>query len=509
MTPAPSTPWLTDLFRRLTLTALIACVALSLAQLIQAIVPSWNVWLFVGGAVFIALETPVALHFLRTHHLVGLEYLRFRAAEYALFFVGFKLIYLLTLPFATLPAELQNWFRDPRTFLDAQTIVNTLAVILFSFALTDTYNDLETLGEPPTPRELVTPRERLVSRFFWGGGLILITSGLARIPLTTLFDARRPTIPGLVVNVLLYFVLGFLLLGHIQLDALMRQWLTRGLAVSENLPARWTRYTLAFLGLAALAALLIPTRYAFDPLTIVSTIFYTLTAVLLLLIWFMILPINYLISRLLGQPTQPLAPPPVPTPPPSPTAEQLTATGLDFLGSIIFWVIVGSMLMYLLVSFFRDRPEIAQALKQLQVFQLLRRWWSAFRHRLSGLAEAVNLPSLRQIFEQFLARRAPTPFNFFRLNAASPREQVLFYYLSLIRRAREGGFPRRPAQTPTEYAPTLDQHLPESHPEIEALTAAFNEARYSAHPVEPPRLTAVRAAWAQLRAALRQRPPEK
>jgi hypothetical protein len=117
----------------------------------------------------------------------------------------------------------------------------------------------------------------------------------------------------------------------------------------------------------------------------------------------------------------------------------------------------------------------------------------------------IRLPSLRQLLEQLFQRRGPEPFNFFRLGATSSREQILFYYLSLVRRAREGGFPRRPAQTPAEYTPTLNQHLPESRADIEALTAAFLEARYSAHPVEKSRVARVHAAWQRLRAALQQR----
>ena len=38
----------------------------------------------------------------------------------------------------------------------------------------------------------------------------------------------------------------------------------------------------------------------------------------------------------------------------------------------------------------------------------------------------------------------------------------MFYYLSLLRRARERGFGRRPPQTPHEYEPVLEQRLPEA-----------------------------------------------
>jgi uncharacterized protein (UPF0548 family) len=81
---------------------------------------------------------------------------------------------------------------------------------------------------------------------------------------------------------------------------------------------------------------------------------------------------------------------------------------------------------------------------------------------------------------------------------------VIRYYLSLIRRAESQGLPRRPSQTPDEYARALDERVPDAHPDLTALTASFVEARYSRHEVTPSESGQARGHWERLRDALRQ-----
>jgi hypothetical protein len=47
----------------------------------------------------------------------------------------------------------------------------------------------------------------------------------------------------------------------------------------------------------------------------------------------------------------------------------------------------------------------------------------------------------------------------------------------------------------------LENHLPEASPELQALTAAFEETRYSAHPVGADEAQAARTLWQRVRAA--------
>ena len=144
-----------------------------------------------------------------------------------------------------------------------------------------------------------------------------------------------------------------------------------------------------------------------------------------------------------------------------------------------------------------------RAWREFTPLRRLRQLWAALSHWLSGLAAAVQaLPVAAWLREQLRARPTLPPLGFFRLVGATPREQVQYYYLSLLRRAGDYGFGRKPAQTPAEYTPTLAANLTDNTPEVQALTDAFIETRYSAHPVPAEQVQQVRSAWGRLRAAL-------
>ncbi|HEX6506904.1 MAG TPA: DUF4129 domain-containing protein, partial [Chloroflexota bacterium] len=91
-----------------------------------------------------------------------------------------------------------------------------------------------------------------------------------------------------------------------------------------------------------------------------------------------------------------------------------------------------------------------------------------------------------------------------RIGSLSPREQVLFYYLSVVRRAHRRGIERRGAQTPYEFSSDLAPRLAESEGDMQALTAAFVQARYSRHELPEDEVSRVRTSWQRVKDALRQ-----
>lgn len=85
------------------------------------------------------------------------------------------------------------------------------------------------------------------------------------------------------------------------------------------------------------------------------------------------------------------------------------------------------------------------------------------------------------------------------------RQKVSFFYQAMIRRSGEKGLPRRNSQTPYEYASTLDTALPEAEDDINTLTSAFIEARYSPRPVQSEQVNLVKSTWERLRKRLDRR----
>jgi hypothetical protein len=164
----------------------------------------------------------------------------------------------------------------------------------------------------------------------------------------------------------------------------------------------------------------------------------------------------------------------------------------------------GLMVVYVARTYLLDHPEILSALATLGPVRALHRFLTALWRRLIGLAETVNERFPRRLSSRRAsARLDKEPFHFFRLGALAPRERILYYYLSILRRAGRQGFPRRRSQTPHEYDAALGPHLPQAQQEMASLTQAFVEARYSLHLVNRKQEKQARTRWQQVKAALR------
>ena len=503
--------WVEHTFRPLAVSAMVGCIALSLVSLVRLFVPAWNGAYLVTGCVLAALEAGYSYRLIRTRPLRGDDVVRFRAFEMATFFILLKIGSYVGEPWAGVLADVQTWPRRLWNILDPETVVAFILTLLSWRASTRTTRDLERIGEPPEhDRYYVPPIESLTRRFFWGGGGLLITAGITRIGVAALLDLRRPSVPGLVLNVLVYYLLGLAMLGQVQFTRLRTQWQAQQIRVADELTGRWVRYSLALVGLAALVAFLLPTGYTVGLLDVVGTVigfisyavtllFAILSFILGLLLWPLI--------RLLGieHSRRPAAPPLLEPPQAAPGGVAGATPGwFEVLRSLLFWTATLGIVFYVMRSYLRDRPELLQALTSLGPMRALRDFLAGLWRRLRGLAQAVN----ERIPRRLSLRRgrggpAEKPFRFFRLGALSPRQRVLYYYLSVLRRAGRQGFPRGRAQTPREYDATLRPHLPEVQQEMSRLTEDFVEARYSRHPVDRQREQEIRARWRQVKVALR------
>ncbi|MGC9358028.1 MAG: DUF4129 domain-containing protein, partial [Anaerolineae bacterium] len=97
------------------------------------------------------------------------------------------------------------------------------------------------------------------------------------------------------------------------------------------------------------------------------------------------------------------------------------------------------------------------------------------------------------------------PLSFLRRRAETPRERIFREYDRTLTYAGEEGVPRRAPQTPKEYELTLIPEVPEVNTEVNELTLAFIEARYSDHPVEDGDATRAREDVRRIEEALRAR----
>lgn len=497
--------WLTDVLRPAGMAIMAGCLALSVAEMLHALFPFWNVAWTVAGSVLAALEAHLSYRVLHARPMFMTDRWRMRVIEAAFLFVLIKLGGLLSLPPAAILTELQSWAGSPANILDPQTLVNFLLAILILFAVTDTLADLDELSDPEWTLSPISPRERVAERFFWGGLLVLIAAGVARIGLSEMINLERGPVTGLVLNVLIYFVVGLGLLGQVTFVHLSAVWQGEGAQVADTLAGRWVRHTLLFLLIVALVAFALPTVYGLGLLGLVGTVLTLIAFVIYVILWLLVSLIVALLAQFLPiLPLPPIAPPVPPnfSQPEAAAPPGFDLTWLELLRTVLFWTIVVAMVGYIIYAYLRERPELVKALKNSRLLRLLQRVWQALRQQMGYLAEAVRETLSLERLRQLLGRVPLPPMKFFKLGGASPREQIFYYYLSTLRRAAQLGFPRQPAQTPREYAPVLEAQLTQAQADVHELTEAFVNARYSAPPVEPAQARGTRAAWERVRAAL-------
>jgi hypothetical protein len=340
--------------------------------------------------------------------------------------------------------------------------------------------------------------------------VLLIVAGITRLGLAALLDLRRPSVPGMVLNVLVYFLLGLAMLGQAQFISLHTRWEMQRMKIADRLASRWVRYSLATIGLAALVAFLLPTGYTVGLLEVGAAIidilvyvFTLLGTILSLILTLLLTPLFLLLGMDRPTPRTDLPSLDLRQTETSPAGGGAPAW-FEVLRSLLFWAAALGMVLYVVRTYLHDRPELLKALASLGPIRALRDFLIAIWRRLVGFAGGVRERLPRRLsLRRPRSEPAGTRFRFFRLGALSPRERILYYYLSILQRAGQRGFPRQQAQTPHEYDAALGPHLPEAQQEMGQLTQAFVEARYSRHAIDREQDQQVQTVWKKVRAALR------
>jgi hypothetical protein len=255
-------PWLENLFRPLVIGVMFGCIALSLVEFVRLFFSAWNGTYLVLVCVLAALEANYSYRLVRARRLRGTDLLRFRLIEVGVLFLLVKIGSYVGESWIGVLASIQSWPSHLYRVFDLETLAAFFLALISWHVSTQTTRDFERLHEPPAHyRYYVPPLDSLTGRFFWGGAVLLIAAGLTRIGIAQLSNLRRPPVPGLVLNVLVYFLLGLVMLGQVRFATLRKRWEAGEIKVADELPRRWVRYSLALIGLAAFLAFLLPTGY--------------------------------------------------------------------------------------------------------------------------------------------------------------------------------------------------------------------------------------------------------
>jgi hypothetical protein len=513
-------PWVENFFRPLLITVMIMCFNIALVNLARLINPAWRGTYFLMAMLLTTVEAIYSYRVLKHWRSRGISVMRYRLTEWAVLLLVLKILDVAGKPVTQIWADLQVLWQDPlNNLIDIEFyILMSLALLAWTIA-TNTMADYEALHDPWTFRsDNILPLDDLAARFFWGGIFLVIISGVTqwglKDGLASLVDFKRPTQGGIILNVLVYFTLGLVLLSQARLTTLLVRWQIQKISVPGQLIKQWAKYGFIFLGLVSVVVFFLPTRYTMGFLTSAGFVIafglgliFFLVRLLLFLIQ---LPLLWLFS-LFGQPPSEVLPPPLPPPPPGP-GNTPAAGGyppwIEALQSLIFWLVGLVIAGYLIKFYLDDHPELVELLRSFKPIAMIVNlanwlWAKVFRAIRLGV-DLIPKKIERPAPPENIAHPGRS-WNWFGLRGLPARQQILAYYLNILKRAEASGPARQKHQTPYEYEPNLSRVMPRLEPEIDSLTHTFVEARYSRQPFDELQVKRVKRQWQKIRRELRRK----
>lgn len=496
--------------------AMIACLMVVVVRFAQALAPDWQGEYLLPLTFFMAVEAMLSQRLMREHDFLSREWILYRAAEWVVILVGVKLLLYALRGFGQLFRDLPGWktdfinsfFTGEYLFVVGTLIVTAGIASIFGELLARLEGDEKLLRlerESGIVGERPAARRSLANLILVLGAVMIFLSGILRLDWEALWGEAPPRWSGAAFTVVVYFTLGMVLLSLTQFSILRVHWSLDRIPFEPKLGQRWVIYSLIFLVAAALVAALLPTRYSIGLLDIVGYGVAVVSFVLTLLLIVILTPIFFVMSlfaRLLSAEFSYDPPPPEVLRPPEIPAMG-SGSWLEMLRSILFWVVFFGVIGYSLYYYLSGNRELIQRLRKVPFLAALGSlfiWLGRMGRDLQqGAASGV-----RAGLERLRRRgRAVKPWGFLSLRNLSPREKVMFYYLAMVRRGGEAGYPRQPGQTPVEYSQELRNQLPEIESELGMITGEFNEARYSRREIQGEEAGQVQQIWQRIRKALR------
>ena len=511
---------------------MMACAVMSLGMLIQNVLPGWHSGIIAGILSFIVID--------RLYTYRGMRSLIPLSSEWAIAILSQWLLILLVMRFLlsyadgldSLRADLALFARGYLAELFSLEYVVSVLLALLVWYLTGRFLDLlEEIGLDPVLAlnegsisiGTVPAHERLVGLIFsFGIGLVILTA-LARVDMQSTFSnveglprVALNRLSGAEAGALLYFVFGLALLSLSRLMSLQTHWNRLRIPVSsKNLTRQWGVYSLLFLLILAVMVSLLPAGDSFGFFSVLGTLINFLLGILFFLGQLIISLILLLVSlpfALFGQVPPALRlppPPPLPVLPPVEAAPPITSgVAWAMVRSILLWGSLVLILIFVIVQFVRQHGGLRAALRKSRLTNWLAMAWQWLSRSMdkagANLSQAIA-DGWQSLISRLEAKRILPPASLLRLRALNPRRQIYFFYLAMIRRGGEQGVPRGPSQTPSEYAVTLEKALPSAEGDIDSITEAFVEARYSRREVDSRDVAAVRATWGRIRRAFQMR----
>ena len=512
---------------------MMACVVLTISHLIQNVVPGWHSGLIAGALLFIVMDRLYTYRQLKSLTPLSSEWAIALGAQWVLIVLVIRFLLSYASGLNSFIADLSLFARGYLANFFSPEFVITFLLALLVWVLTAQFLDLlEEIGldqelalheeSAPIRSDIVPAHQRLVTLIFSVGIFLVIVTVLTRINVQTILsnltglpDVQVSRFSGAEAGALLYFVFGLTLLSLSRLMSLQTHWNRLRIPISShNLTRQWALYSLSFLLILAVAVSLLPAGDSLGLFSVLGTLAGFLMGILAFLAQLTLALVLLLFSLpfLLFGSTPPFlsrsAPLPLPTLPTQPVLPTETSAIWELIRSVLLWGALIVILVFAFIQFVRQHGGIRAVLRKSRITNwliLAWQWLSGNVDKTRGSLSRAIGAGWRSIVSRLEGKGLLPGVNFISLRSLDPRRQVYFFYLALVRRGGEQGMPRKPAQTPAEYAAALEKALPSATEDIDSITAAFVEARYSRQEISSVKAELVRGAWARIRRALQNR----
>jgi hypothetical protein len=510
---------------------MLLCAVLTVGAFFNSVLPSWHAGILASILLFIVIDRLYTYRQLRSLTPLSSEWAISVGAQWLLILLLIRFLLSYANGIDALRADLSLFARgDMMELFTLEYIVSILLALLLWFVAGRFLDVLDEIGldqklaleegSPPIQSDAIPAHQKLVSLIFsLGIGLVILTA-LARVDLQVIASnveglprIQFNRLTGGEAGTLLYFVFGLALLSLSRLLSLQTRWNRLRIPVSsQTLTRQWGIYSLFFLLILGVIVSLLPAGDSLGLFSVLGTLFNFLMSVLFFIGQLVISLILLLFSipfLLLGQgppiPNPPPAPPPLPNLPVEPAGPITNNAAWALIRSMLLWGSLLVIVIFVFIQFVRQHGGVLPALRNSRVANWLLlawQWLSRNANETRGSISRAIADGWQTIVSRLEAKRILPPASVIRLRSLDARRQIYFFYLAMIRRGGEQGVPRKPSQSPSEYAITLEDALPEADKDVHSITGAFIEARYSRHEVNAEDANVVKATWGRIRRAL-------
>ena len=507
---------------------MMGCGILTLGILFHQVAPGWHTGIMASILLFIVIDRLYVHRSLRTLTPLSSEW----AITIGTQWIVIVLLIRLLLSYANgMNSFLEDLSRFARGYLAEfftfEFVATVLLALLIWYLLGEFLGLLDEIGldqeralneeSLSIQAEAVPAHQRLVNLIFSVGIVLVVLTALTRINLGTIAsntqglpDIQVSRFSGAEAGALFYFIFGLALLSLSRLMGLQTRWNRLRIPISsENLTRQWGVYSLLFLLILAVIVSLLPAGDSLGFFSVLGTLMGFLLGVLVFLSQLIVALILLLFSLpfLLFGTAPPflngVAPPPLPTLPPVEPVTLMAGSEIwAVIRSILLWGSLALILLFAFVHFSRQHGGLLAGLRTARITNWLALAWQ-WLYRRAEQTGGVLSRALADGWQSLVSRLEdksllPRPA-FLSVRSLDARRKIYFFYLAMIRRGGEQGLTRKPSETPSEYAASLERALPSAGEDIESLTQAFVEARYSRHEVTPSKAEAVKETWGRIR----------